>query len=245
MNIELPPSWQAVIGGEFDKPYFKSLAKFVDDEREAFPLKVYPSDNQVLAALRLTPYDKVHVLLLGQDPYPGEGMAHGLCFSVNPWVSKLPPSLRNMFRELQSDLGLPIPNNGCLAPWAAQGVLMLNTILTLRAGEPLSHKGRGWETFTDEIIRQVNARPDPVVFVLWGRPAQAKGKLIDRSRHPVVESAHPSPLSAKAFLGSKPFSRINAALRSAGKPEIDWEIPTMEKTDDILGKFFRMKSPSP
>jgi uracil-DNA glycosylase len=227
VNVDLPASWQAVLGAEFDKPYFKSLAQFVDDERRAFPLKVYPFEDQVFAALQLTPYDEVRVLLLGQDPYPGEGMAHGLCFSVNPTVNKLPGSLKNMFRELQSDLGFPIPNNGCLAPWAKQGVLMLNTILTLRAGESLSHKGRGWETFTDEIIRQVNARPDPIVFVLWGKPAQAKVKWIDTSRHAVVESAHPSPLSAKAFLGSRPFSRVNAALRSAGKPEIDWRIPTL------------------
>ena len=227
MNIDIPPSWQVLLSAEFDKPYFKSLAQFVDDERQAFPLKVYPFENQVFAALQLTPYDEVRVLLLGQDPYPGEGMAHGLCFSVNPTVNKLPASLKNMFRELQSDLGFPIPNNGFLAPWAKQGVLMLNTILTLRAGEPLSHKGRGWETFTDEIIRQVNARPDPIVFVLWGKPAKAKVKLIDTSRHAVVESAHPSPLSAKAFLGSRPFSRVNAALRSVGKPEIDWRIPTL------------------
>jgi uracil-DNA glycosylase len=227
VNIEIPASWQAVIGAEFDKPYFKSLAKFVDDERQAFPLKVYPREDQVFGALRLTPYEQVRVLLLGQDPYPGEGMAHGLCFSVNPTVSKLPASLKNMFRELESDLGIPRPNNGCLAPWAKQGVLLLNTILTLRAGEPLSHKGRGWEKFTDEIIRSLSARRDSVVFVLWGKPAQAKIKLIDTMRHPVVQSAHPSPLSAKAFLGTRPFSRINQALREAGKSDIDWQIPSL------------------
>src|SRR4029453_16779023 len=164
----------------------------------------YPRENQVFAALQLTPYERVRVVLLGQDPYPGEGMAHGLCFSVSPSVRKMPPSLRNVFKELQTDLGFPLPNNGCLVPWAEQGVLLLNTILTLRSGEPLSHKGRGWETFTDEIIRRVSARSEPVVFVLWGRPAQAKIKLIDTSRHKIVQSAHPSPLSAKAFLGSRP-----------------------------------------
>jgi len=225
VNLDIPASWHAVIGAEFDKPYFKSLAKFVDDERQAFPLKIYPGENQVFAALRLTPYERVRAVLLGQDPYPGEGMAHGLCFSVSPTVKKLPPSLKNMFKELHADLGVPIPNNGCLAPWAEQGVLLLNTILTLRSGEPLSHKGRGWETFTDEIIRQVSARPDPVVFVLWGRPAQAKMKLIDTTKHAVVQGAHPSPLSAKGFLGTRPFSAINDALRAADKPTIDWRIP--------------------
>jgi uracil-DNA glycosylase len=227
VNIEIPPSWQAVIGTEFDKPYFKSLAQFVDDERQALPLKIYPGENQVFAALQLTPYERVRVVLLGQDPYPGEGMAHGLCFSVSPTVRKLPPSLRNVFKELHTDLGFPLPNNGCLVPWAEQGVLLLNTILTLRSGEPLSHKGRGWETFTDEVIRRVNARPDPVVFVLWGKPAQTKIKLIDTTKHAVVEGAHPSPLSAQAFLGTRPFSRINGALRVAGKPEIDWRIGTI------------------
>ena len=225
MDHAIPRSWQAAIGAEFDKPYFKSLAQFVDDERQAFPLQIYPTENQVFAALQMTPYDRVRVVLLGQDPYPGEGMAHGLCFSVNPTVSKLPPSLKNMFKELNADLGIPIPNNGCLASWAEQGVLLLNTILTLRAGEPLSHKGRGWETFTDEIIRKVDARPDRVVFVLWGKPAQTKIKLIDTTRHAVVHGAHPSPLSARAFFGTRPFSRINAELRAGGKPEIDWRIP--------------------
>jgi uracil-DNA glycosylase len=224
VNLEIPSSWQAVIGAEFEKPYFRSLAGFVDGERQAFPLQIYPAENQVFDALRLTPYDKVRVVLLGQDPYPGEGMAHGLCFSVSPSVKKLPPSLKNVFKELHADLGIPAPNHGYLAPWAKQGVLLLNTILTLRAGEPLSHKGRGWENFTDEIIRKVNARPDLVVFVLWGKPAQAKIKLIDTTRHAVVQDAHPSPLSARAFLGTRPFSRINAALRAAGKGEIDWHI---------------------
>jgi uracil-DNA glycosylase len=225
VNLDIPASWRAAVGTEFDKPYFKSLAQFVDDERQAFPLKIYPGEDQVFAALKLTPYECVRVVLLGQDPYPGEGMAHGLCFSVSPTVRKLPPSLKNIFKELKADLGLPAPNNGCLVSWAQQGVLLLNTILTLRAGEPLSHKGRGWETFTDEIIRKVNTRPDPVVFVLWGKPAQAKIKLIDTTKHAVVQGAHPSPLSARAFLGTRPFSRINDALREADKPDIDWRIP--------------------
>ena len=227
MNLDIPESWQAAIGGEFGKPYFKSLARFVDEERQAFPLRIYPSEDQVFAALTLTPFDRVRVVMLGQDPYPGEGMAHGLCFSVAPSVSGLPASLRNIFKEMQSDLGIPLPNNGCLAPWAKQGILMLNTILTLRAGEPLSHKGRGWETFTDEILRKVSAKPGPIVFVLWGKTAQARIKLIDTKRHVIVQGAHPSPLSAKAFFGTRPFSSINAALRAMSKQEINWQIPNL------------------
>jgi uracil-DNA glycosylase len=221
---DIPKSWERVVGSEFRKPYFESLAKFVDDERQAFPLKIYPAEDQVFAALQQTPYEKVRVVILGQDPYPGEGMAHGLCFSVQASVTRLPPSLKNIFKELHADLGVPIPANGCLTSWAKQGVLMLNTILTLRAGEPLSHKNRGWEIFTDEIIRQVSAKPDAVVFVLWGKPAQAKIKLIDTSRHVIVQGAHPSPLSARAFFGTRPFSKINAALRAAGRSEVNWQV---------------------
>ncbi len=227
LNLEIPQSWRNALSAEFDKPYFKSLAKFVAEERQRLPSGIYPAPNQVFAALHFTPLDKVTVLLLGQDPYPGEGMAHGLCFSVDKSVRKLPASLKNIFKELQSDLGIPLPNNGYLIPWAQQGVLLLNTILTLRAGEPLSHKGKGWETFTDEIIRQVSAKTDPVIFVLWGKPAQSKVKLIDTQRHVIIQAAHPSPLSCKAFFGSRPFSTINSALRAAGKPEIDWRIPDL------------------
>ena len=225
MHLDLPPSWNESLIEELAKPYFKSLAKFVDEERQT--LKVYPAPEQVFAALHFTPFDQVKVVLLGQDPYPGEGMAHGLCFSVDQSVRKLPPSLKNIFKELQSDLGIPLPNNGCLTPWAQQGVLLLNTILTLRAGEPLSHKGKGWETFTDEIIRKVSAKSDPVVFVLWGNPAHAKIKLIDTRRHVIIRAAHPSPLSCRAFFGSRPFSAINKALCESGKPEIDWRIPDL------------------
>jgi uracil-DNA glycosylase len=227
LKIDVPSSWQAAIGAEFDKPYFQSLAQFVDDERQAFPLKIYPVENQVFASLQLTPFDKVSVVLLGQDPYPGEGMAHGLCFSVNASVKKLPASLKNIFKELQSDLNVPIPNNGCLTSWAKQGVLMLNTILTLRAGEPLSHKDRGWEKFTNEIIRKVSDQSRPIVFVLWGKSAQSKIPLIDMSRHVIIQGAHPSPLSAKAFFGTRPFSKINEALRTAKRSEIDWGIPNI------------------
>jgi uracil-DNA glycosylase len=227
LNLEIPQSWLDVVGAELDKPYFKSLAKFVDDERQAFPSGIYPAAPQVFAALQLTPLDKLTVVILGQDPYPGEGMAHGLCFSVEKSVRRLPASLKNIFRELESDLGIPVPNNGCLIPWAQQGVLMLNTILTLRAGQPLSHKGKGWETFTDEIIRKASAKADPVIFVLWGRPAQAKIRLIDTARHVIIQSAHPSPLSCGAFFGTRPFSAINKALQANGKPKIDWRIPDL------------------
>jgi len=227
VELELPESWRAAIGAEFDKPYFKSLTQFVESERQAFPFEIYPQEDRVFAALKATPYDKVSVLLLGQDPYPGKGMAHGMCFSVDPAVRKLPPSLKNIFKELHRDLGIAAPNNGCLTPWAKQGILLLNTILTVRSGAPLSHKGRGWETFTDEIIRQVSNKPDPVVFVLWGNTAQTKIKLIDIQRHTIIKAAHPSPLSARLFLGSRPFSAINAALHAAGKPGINWQLPDL------------------
>ena len=164
------------------------------------------------------------VLLLGQDPYHDDNQAHGLCFSVQPGI-KPPPSLVNMFKELKTDLGCKVPNNGYLVPWAEQGVMLLNAVLTVRAHEPNSHKDKGWETFTDATIRALAERPDPVVFVLWGAYAQKKGKLIDAAKHPVLTAAHPSPLSAKKFFGSRPFSAVNAALEKLGKPPIDWQLP--------------------
>ena len=225
MNLEIPKSWQAVVGDEFDKPYFKKLEKFVDSERKLF--EIYPPEDEVFSALKITPYNKVNVLLLGQDPYVGKGQAHGLCFSVRPGV-KPPPSLQNIFKELKDDLGSRIPNNGYLVKWARQGILMLNTVLTVRAGQPFSHRGKGWEEFTDEVIRKVNEKKSQVVFVLWGGPAKQKIKFIDTDRHTIVKGAHPSPLSARnGFFGSKPFSAINAALEAAGKPPIDWQIPDL------------------
>lgn len=214
----------SVVGDQFDKPYFKSLEKFVDQERKALPDEIYPPEDEVFLALRVTPYDEVNVLLLGQDPYIGKGQAHGLCFSVRPGV-KLPPSLRNIFKELKDDLDCRIPNNGYLVPWARQGILMLNTVLTVRAGKAFSHRGKGWEKFTDAVIRSVSERDSPVVFILWGKPAQQKIELIDASRHFIVKGAHPSPLSANnGFFGSRPFSAVNRALKKAGKPQIDWQI---------------------
>jgi uracil-DNA glycosylase len=221
----LPASWLTALQGEFEKPYWPKLQAFVADERAHHD--VYPLEADVYAAFQLAPFDDIRVFLLGQDPYHGPGQAHGLCFSVRPGI-QTPPSLVNMYKELREDLGCRIPNNGYLVPWAAQGVLMLNAVLTVRAHEANSHKGKGWETFTDSVIRHVSDQPDSVVFVLWGGYAQKKLSLIDTSRHSVIQSAHPSPLSARnGFFGSKPFSKINEGLKAVGKPEIDWQIPDL------------------
>jgi uracil-DNA glycosylase len=218
-------TWRPVLLSETEKPYWKPLQQFVRDERKKYT--VFPPDKDVFAALHLTPYEKVSVLILGQDPYHDDGQAHGLCFSVRPGIA-IPPSLLNIYKELRDDLGCTIPNNGCLTAWAEQGVLLLNAVLTVRAHQANSHQGKGWESFTDAIIRTVNDKPDRVVFVLWGAYARKKAPLIDTSRHVIIQSAHPSPLSASnGFFGSRPFSKINAALREAGKPEIDWQIPDL------------------
>jgi uracil-DNA glycosylase len=218
-------TWRPVLLSETEKPYWKPLQQFVRDERKKYT--VFPPDKDVFAALHLTPYEKVSVLILGQDPYHDDGQAHGLCFSVRPGIA-IPPSLLNIYKELRDDLGCTIPNNGCLTAWAEQGVLLLNAVLTVRAHQANSHQGKGWESFTDAIIRTVNDKPDRVVFVLWGAYARKKAPLIDTSRHVIIQSAHPSPLSASnGFFGSRPFSKINAALREAGKPEINWQIPDL------------------
>ncbi|MFH7599900.1 uracil-DNA glycosylase [Streptomyces racemochromogenes] len=220
----LPESWLPVLGGELDQPYFKELTEFVEKERANGP--VYPPREQVFAALEATPFDKVKVLVLGQDPYHGPGQGHGLCFSVQPGV-KTPPSLRNIYKEMKEELGLEIPDNGYLMPWARQGVLLLNAVLTVREAEPNSHKAKGWEKFTDAVIRSVSERPDPCVFVLWGAYAQKKIPLIDQERHVIVKGAHPSPLSAKKFFGSRPFTQINEAVAAQGHEPIDWRIPDL------------------
>jgi len=220
-RMELPPSWHTVLGTELDKPYFRALVAFLEEERRA--RTVFPPEGDVFNALRLTPYEKVKVLLLGQDPYHDDGQAHGLCFSVKP-PTPPPPSLRNMFKELRDDLGGAVADHGDLSAWARQGVLLLNAVLTVAAHEPGSHKGRGWETFTDAVIERVNARPTPVVFCLWGNWAKKKAALVDRTRHAVVECAHPSPLSARAFFGSRPFSKVNAALVARGHAPVDWQL---------------------
>jgi len=225
MKLEdIPESWRNVLAPEFDKPYFKKLKQFVEGERSKHT--VFPPEEDVFNALKYTPFDEMKVLLLGQDPYHDVGQAHGLCFSVRPGV-KPPPSLVNMFKELKDDLGCRIPNNGYLVPWAEQGVLLLNAVLTVRAHEPASHANKGWETFTDAIIKAASDRDDPMVFVLWGGYAQKKEKLIDGSKHTILKAAHPSPLSAKKFLGSRPFSAINDALEKMGKDPIDWQIPNI------------------
>jgi uracil-DNA glycosylase len=219
----IPPPWQPVLAAESQKPYFHKLAQFLAEERSAHT--IFPPAPEVFSALALTPYEGVRVLLLGQDPYHDNNQAHGLAFSVRPGVPT-PPSLQNIFKELRDDLGCRIPNNGYLAHWAEQGILLLNAVLTVRAHTPNSHKNKGWEQFTDAIIRAVNAKDEQVIFVLWGGYAQKKLSLIDTERHVVVQSAHPSPLSARnGFFGSRPFSRINTILREAGQPAIDWQIP--------------------
>lgn len=219
----IPPDWCDILQDEFKQPYWAALQEFVAAERAQNA--VYPPTDEVYTALNTTSRRDTSVVLLGQDPYSGPGQAHGLCFSVQPGVP-IPPSLRNIFKELQSDLCYPIPSNGYLMPWARQGVLMLNSVLTVRAKQTFSHKGKGWETFTDSILRAVNAKRDRVVFVLWGGSARKKLPLIDVSRHTVVQSAHPSPLSAyHGFFDSRPFSQINVALLAAGKAAIDWQLP--------------------
>lgn len=218
----LPASWRDVLAEEFTTPSWSLLQAFVAAERAAH--EVFPLANEEYTAFHLTPYEAVRVVLLGQDPYPGAGQAHGLCFSVKPGVG-VPASLRNMFKELHDDLGVPPAKTGYLAKWATQGMLMLNAVLTVRAGTPNSHQGKGWERFTDAAIRAVSEKADTVVFVLWGAYAQKKLKLIDAARHIVIQSAHPSPLSAHSgFFGSKPFSRINAALKASGTEPIDWNL---------------------
>jgi uracil-DNA glycosylase len=214
--------WNPILRTEFDKPYWDQLQRFVADERAS--RTVYPPHAEVFAALHLTAYAATKVLILGQDPYHGPGQAHGLCFSVRRGV-RVPPSLANIHRELHADVGVPIPDHGNLEAWADQGVLLLNATLTVRGGQAGSHQGKGWENFTDEVIRAVDAKPDHVVFILWGGYARRKKALIDRSRHTIVESAHPSPLSAhNGFFDSRPFSTANAALEAHGQTPIDWTL---------------------
>jgi uracil-DNA glycosylase len=222
MKEQLPADWSEVLGDALAAPSFQELERFVAEERQRHT--IYPSEEDLFSAFRLTPYARVRVLLLGQDPYHGPGQAHGLAFSVRPGVAS-PPSLVNMFKELHGDVGAPMPGDGSLVPWAKRGVLLLNAVLTVRRGQPNSHAGHGWEDFTDAVIRAVNAKPEPVVFLLWGRYAQKKEKLIDGKRHGVLKGVHPSPLSAgQGFFGSRPFSATNAALQARGREPIDWTL---------------------
>lgn len=215
--------WNPLLRDQFDQPYWTELQAFVRSERERHT--VYPPHDEMFAALHLTPHAAVKVLILGQDPYHGPGQAHGLCFSVRPGV-ETPPSLANILTELESDLGCPRRGHGHLEHWARQGVLLLNATLTVRAREAASHQRKGWETFTDRVIRVVNDKPERVVFILWGASARRKKDLVDQGRHTVIESPHPSPLSAhRGFFGSRPFSRANDAVASGGQTPIDWCIP--------------------
>ena len=203
-----------------EKSYFKELQSFLDKEYKE--QTIYPVRSDIGSAFRVTPFNEVKVVILGQDPYHGVGQAHGMSFSVKPGV-KIPPSLRNMYKELAEDLGCSIPTSGYLESWAQQGVLLLNTVLTVRAGQANSHKGMGWETFTDAVIQKLSEREKPVIFVLWGKPAQSKKALIDERKHAIIEAPHPSPLSAhRGFFGSKPYSNINAKLLEQGQKPIDF-----------------------
>ncbi|WP_300597987.1 uracil-DNA glycosylase [Niabella sp.] len=223
MEVAIEQSWKKELEEEFQKPYFETLAEHLKTEKQAGKT-IYPAGKNIFNAFNTTPFDQVKVLLLGQDPYHGPGQAHGLCFSVQKGVPP-PPSLVNIYKELHADLGVPIPKSGDLTHWAQQGVFMLNASLTVRAGEPMSHAKIGWATFTDAVIRKVSEDKQHVVFILWGRFAQEKASLIDASKHLIIKSAHPSPLSAhNGFFGSKPFSRTNEYLTGQGIDPIDWKI---------------------
>ncbi len=216
----LKNDWANLLREEFQKPYYLELREFL--KKEYSENMIYPNRNDIFNSLQFTPYQEVKVVLLGQDPYHGPNQAEGLSFSVKKDIP-IPPSLRNMFKELQDDIGCPLPTEGSLVHWAEQGVLLLNTVLTVRKGEANSHRGKGWEQFTDQVINKLNDREKPVIFMLWGRPAQSKKRLIDTSRHFIIESPHPSPLSAhRGFFGSKPYSKANEFLKEIGEAEIDW-----------------------
>ena len=221
MNVKIEDSWKKALGEEFEKDYFRTLVDFV--KREYASSQVFPPGNEIFAAFDATPFDRVKVVILGQDPYHGEHQANGLCFSVNDGIP-FPPSLLNIFKEIKADIGTEIPSSGNLERWARQGVLLLNATLTVRAHQAASHQRHGWEQFTDAAIRALNAERENLVFILWGGYARSKAQLIDRSRHLVLESVHPSPLSANrgGWFGNHHFSQCNAYLREHGEQEIDW-----------------------
>ncbi len=220
--VNLGNDWNDILGSEFQKDYYLSLRAFL--KKEYAENKVFPDMHDIFSALKTTSYKDTKVVIIGQDPYHEVGQAHGMCFSVKPGVA-IPPSLLNIYKELRDDLGTYIPNNGYLMDWAKQGVLLLNSVLTVREGEALSHKGHGWEIFTDKVISALNEREDPVIFLLWGSHAQSKAELIDVSRHYILKAPHPSPLSAsRGFLGCRHFSKANETLISLVKSPIDWQI---------------------
>jgi uracil-DNA glycosylase len=218
----LTGQWEKALHDEFSKEYYKKLFLFIRDEYSR--VVVYPKSDEIFNAFHLTPLNQVKVVIIGQDPYHNEGQAHGLCFSVKPQVD-IPPSLVNIYKELHDDIGCPIPNHGYLTSWAEQGVLLLNTVLTVQAHKPMSHRGVGWEEFTDAAIRAVNQQDRPIVFILWGKPAQEKARMLNNPKHLVLKAPHPSPLSAyRGFFGSKPFSKTNEFLERNGVEPINWEI---------------------
>ena len=229
-TVKLEPSWLNVLGGEFDQPYMQQLREFLVLQKGAGRV-IYPPSSQWFSAFNSTPFDQVRVVILGQDPYHGPNQAHGLCFSVMPGV-KVPPSLMNIYKELQDDLAVQPPSHGCLTSWAEQGVLLLNATLTVEQANAGAHQGKGWERFTDQAIRALNDQRDGIVFLLWGSYAQKKGAFIDQSRHLVLKSVHPSPLSAyRGFLGCKHFSTANNYLQQEGQVAIDWQLPAKAGLD--------------
>ena len=222
MNVKIEESWKAILKDEFDKPYFENLVQFVKSEYKNHTC--FPKGNEIFNALDHTPFNDVKVVIMGQDPYPSPGHAHGLCFSVQEHVKPFPPSLVNIFKEIHQDLGKPIPENGSLIRWAQQGVLLLNAVLTVRKGQPRSHQGKGWETFTNAVIKKISDEKENVIFLLWGGDAKKKAKLIDANKHHILTSGHPSPLSANRgyWFGNQHFSKTNKILQSIGKKEIVW-----------------------
>lgn len=221
INPHIEETWKMVLEEQFNASYFIALKKFLVEEKEKYT--VFPPGNRIFSAFNLTPFDKTKVVIIGQDPYHGPGQAMGLCFSVNNGITK-PPSLVNIFKELNTDLGIPVPETGNLEPWAKQGVLLLNATLTVRAGVAGSHQGKGWEVFTDAVIREISMRKTAVVFLLWGRYAQTKEELIDKNKHKILKAAHPSPLAGGAFFGCRHFSKTNDYLRENGEAEVDWRL---------------------
>lgn len=226
-DVRLDPTWKAVLADEFSKDYMLALKAFLLQRKQSGAV-IYPPGSQIFNALDHTPFDKVKVVILGQDPYHGPGQAHGLCFSVQPGVAT-PPSLQNIYKEIEKDLGIRQPPHGCLLSWAGQGVLLLNSVLTVEAGLAGSHQGKGWELFTDRIIRELNDRREHLVFLLWGSYAQKKGAIINRQKHRVLESPHPSPLSAhRGFFGNRHFSSANSYLAEHGVSPINWVLPALK-----------------
>ncbi len=220
-TVVIHPSWNHTLEDQFSAPYFSRLREFLIEEKKQF--LVFPSGNQIFSAFNHTTFENVKVVIIGQDPYHQKGQANGLCFSVSPGIAQ-PPSLLNIFKELQSDLGIPVPKTGNLEPWADQGVLLLNATLTVRQGQAGSHQGKGWETFTDAVIKKISEQKKGVVFLLWGRYAHSKEDLIDKNKHFILKAAHPSPLARGAFFGCKHFSKTNELLKQQGLEPIDWRI---------------------